>query len=74
MALLLYDLAGAEPDPFVGGGEPLYADYVVFGLFQWARCTSVLPLLATDDPLRFWCDRLLASFDGLARNAPGYNV
>jgi glutathione S-transferase len=59
---------------FLGGDEALYADYAVFGLFQWARCTSVFPLLATDDPLRLCCDRLLDSFDGLARNAPGYDV
>ena len=26
--------------PFLGGGDPTYADYAVFGAFQWARVTS----------------------------------
>lgn len=31
---------------FIGGQSPLYADYIVFGAFQWARCTSRFELLA----------------------------
>ena len=30
--------------------------------------------LAPDDPLRTWRGRLLEAFDGLARQAPGYEV
>jgi len=63
-----------KTQPFFGGDEPLYADYAIFGPFQWARCTSPFPLLAADDPIRLWRDRLLDSFDGLARAAPGYNA
>jgi len=59
---------------FLGGDQPLYADYAVFGPFQWARCTSPFALLAADDPVRFWRDRLLDSFNGLARAAPGYDA
>jgi glutathione S-transferase len=59
--------------PFLGGDRPLYADYAVFGPFQWARCTSPFALLAANDPIRLWRDRLLDAFNGLARVAPGYD-
>jgi len=60
--------------PFFGGETPAYADYVVFGCFQWARCISSFPLLLKDDPVWAWRDRLLSAFDGFARNALGYPV
>ncbi len=60
--------------PFLGGAAPDYADYAVFGAFQWARVVSPLPLLAEDDPVRDWRERLLDRFDGLARQAPGCDV
>jgi glutathione S-transferase len=56
--------------PFLGGHAPAYADYIVFGSFQWARCVSKLELLETDDPIFIWRDRLLDLFDGFARAAP----
>lgn len=60
--------------PFFAGDEPLYADYAVFGPFQWARCISPFELLEKDDPVRLWRDRLLDRFDGLARKSPAYDV
>ena len=57
---------------FVGGAAPLYADYIVFGNLQWARCISATPLLAKDDPIVAWRERILDSFAGLGRNAPAY--
>jgi glutathione S-transferase len=60
--------------PFFGGNAATYADYIVFGCFQWARCTSKFPLLTSDDPVAAWRDRILDAFDGLARNVPGYPV
>ena len=63
-----------QAQPFLGGERPLYADYAVFGPFQWARCISQFPLLEEDDPVRLWRDRLLDCFDGLARAAPAYEV
>lgn len=54
------------------GETPAYADYAVLGCFQWARCISPFSLLLKDDPIWAWRDRLLAAFDGLARNASGY--
>ena len=61
-----------ERQEFVAGNAPAYADYVVFGAFQWARSISDFELLATDDPVRAWRSRMLDLFGGLARHAPGY--
>jgi glutathione S-transferase len=60
--------------PFLGGAAPNYADYIVFGGFQWARVVSPFRLLAEDDPVFAWRDKLLDAFDGLARATPGYPV
>ncbi|MEI7612242.1 MAG: glutathione S-transferase family protein [Betaproteobacteria bacterium] len=56
--------------PFLGGSTALYADYILFGAFQWARCTSAFELLAEEDPLFVWRERLLDAFAGHARQAP----
>ena len=63
-----------KAQPFFGGAQPLYADYALFGAFQWARSISPFQLLASDDPLAQWRDRLLDAFDGLGRSAPGYDA
>lgn len=60
--------------PFLGGDCPLYADYAVFGPFQWARTISTYHILADDDPIRGWRDRMLDLFDGLARRVPAYRT
>jgi glutathione S-transferase len=61
-----------ERQQFLGGADPIYADYVVFGAFQWARAISDLELLAADDPIAAWRGRLLDLFGGLARKSPAY--
>ena len=43
--------------PYFGDGAPAYADYAVFGCFQWARCISSFPLLLKDDPVWVWRER-----------------
>ena len=60
--------------PYFGDGAPAYADYAVFGCFQWARCISSFPLLLEDDPVWVWRERLLAAFDGFAGKSLGYGV
>jgi glutathione S-transferase len=59
---------------YLGGAAPNYADYIVFGGFQWARVVSPFKLLAADDPVYAWRERLLDAFDGMARKSPGYQV
>jgi glutathione S-transferase len=61
-----------ERQDFVAGPAPAYADYIVFGAFQWARAISGYELLAVDDPIAAWRGRMLDLFGGLARNRPGY--
>ena len=58
--------------PYLAGEQPLYADYILFGSFMWPRSISSLALLAADDPVYSWRERMLDRFDGLARKAPGY--
>lgn len=60
--------------PYLGGATANYADYTVFGAFLWARCSSPYRLLAEDDPVYAWRERLLDAFDGMARRAPGFSV
>jgi glutathione S-transferase len=55
---------------FLGGDQPLYADYLVFGAFQWARTISPLKLLEDHDPIRVWFERCLDLYDGLGRTTP----
>lgn len=55
---------------FLGGETPNYADYIVFGAFQWARCSSRGVLLQPDDPLALWFEKLSDLFDGLGAKAP----
>jgi glutathione S-transferase len=61
-----------ERQKFLGGETSSYADYIVFGAFQWARAISDFELLAPEDPVVQWRGRLLDLFGGLARNAPAY--
>ena len=54
---------------FLGGAAPSYADYIVFGPLQWARIFSDFDLLAVNDPLNAWRERMMGLFDGLAGTA-----
>ena len=59
---------------YLGGAAPNYADYIVFGGFQWARVVSPFRLLESDDPVYAWREKLLDAFDGMARTSPGFAV
>ena len=59
---------------FIAGDAPAWADFAVFGGFQWARCISPFHLLAEDDPVYGWRERMLDAFGGEARKAVGYPV
>jgi glutathione S-transferase len=60
--------------PYLGGAAPNYADYIVFGGFQWARVVSPFKLLAENDPVYAWREKLLDAFEGMARKSPGFEV
>jgi len=59
---------------FLSGKGPGYADYILFGVFQWARAMSPIRLLEPDDPLYAWRERVLDLWGGHARAAKGYPV
>ena len=50
--------------PFLGGSGPTYADYAVFGAFQWARATSPFKLLEPNDLVAAWRERMLDLYGG----------
>jgi len=56
--------------PFIGGQSPLFADYIVFGAFQWVRVTSTFALLVEGDPVAAWFERCLDLHGGIGRKVP----
>jgi glutathione S-transferase len=59
-----------KEQPFINGKHAAFADYCVFGAFMWARNASDAKLIAEDDPVYAWRERMLDLFDGLARKSP----
>ena len=59
---------------YLSGETPGYSDYIVFGAFQWARCTSGFLILNADDIIYKWRDKMLNMHQKLALNALGYDV
>jgi glutathione S-transferase len=57
-----------EQKKFLGGDAPAYADYVLFGVLQWSRVTSLTAVLEPDDAVAAWFERVLDLFDGVGRN------
>ena len=62
-----------EEQPYLSGSAPAFADYIVLGAFQWARSISPFKILADDDPVREWRDRLLQTFDGAGYATTAYD-
>ena len=60
--------------PFLSGDRAMYADYILFGAFQWARCISPYRLLDGGDPIAAWRDRMLRLYGGIGLKATGYPV
>ena len=58
-----------ERQSYLAGAQPSFADYIVFGTFQWARSVSPVALVETGDPVFKWRERLLDAFGGFARSA-----
>ncbi len=56
--------------PFISGGAPAFADYIVFGTFQWPRIASPFKLLEDEDPINEWIGRCLDLHGGIARSVP----
>jgi glutathione S-transferase len=58
-----------QRQPYLAGAQPSFADYIVFGTFQWARSVSGVALVETGDSVFEWRERLLDAFGGFARTA-----
>lgn len=56
--------------PFLGGAQPLYADYVAFSPLQWARVVCADEVVEKDDFVGAWFERVLDLHDGFARKEP----
>jgi glutathione S-transferase len=56
--------------PFIGGDEPRYVDYVLFGILQWARVVSTDGVLEADDVVAGWFERVLDLYEGAGRLEP----
>ena len=61
--------AVAKERPFLSGAAPLYADYIVASFFFWWRAVSSTQVLAADDPLTPWFERILGRFPRVARES-----
>lgn len=55
---------------FLGGKDPMFADYIPFGALQWLRICSGLEMMDKDDPVMAWFERMLDMHDGLGRSVP----
>jgi glutathione S-transferase len=53
--------------PFIGGEGPLFADYIIFGAFQWVRVLTPYKLFDHGDPVQDWFERCLDLHGGVAR-------
>lgn len=56
---------------FLGGDAPGYPDYILLSPFLWAYSVSPLKLLAEDDAVYAWRERMLDLFGGMGRKAMG---
>ncbi|MCE2517695.1 MAG: glutathione S-transferase C-terminal domain-containing protein [Alphaproteobacteria bacterium] len=55
---------------FISGDTPAMADYLLFGVMQWARVCSPYALISADDALTPWMESLLDLHGGLGRATP----
>jgi glutathione S-transferase len=53
--------------PFIGGDQPLFADYIVAGMLQWVRVVSPFRILEDGDSVSNWFERCLDLHDALGR-------
>ena len=56
-----------ETRDYLGGAAPTYADYILFGLLQWARVVSPAKVLEDGDVVAAWFERVLDLHDGVGR-------
>jgi len=50
---------------YFSGEAPAYLDYVIYGLFQWAKAVSKVPVLKDEKNVILWCERMDMLYNGL---------
>ena len=55
---------------YIGGDEPAYSDYVLFGLLKWIDIVSEYPAIDLGSPVGMWFTRLQNRYDAYAANVP----
>lgn len=55
---------------YISGSAPAMADYLLFGVLQWARVVSAERTTEADDAIALWMENMLDLFDGLGRTVP----
>jgi glutathione S-transferase len=55
--------------PYLGGVQPIFADYILFGALQWARMCATVDIIPHQGNVADWFNRLLDMYDGMGRKA-----
>ena len=55
---------------FIGGADPTYADFLVFGILKWLDIVSAYAPLAATTASGQWFSRLNEAYDGYAGRVP----
>lgn len=63
-----------QGQPFIAGEQAGYADYMAAGVLLWIASIGTLPLLAADDPVVAWFERVRDLHGGLGRSSPMYPI
>jgi len=50
---------------FLSGRQAAYSDYLLYGMFLWARATSNKKLMKDDNPINLWIMRMDDLYNGL---------
>jgi glutathione S-transferase len=59
-----------DGSPFLGGETAAYSDYILFGVLQWSRIVSRETVLAAEDVVARWFERMLDLYDCAGRREP----
>ncbi len=54
-----------KSDDYIGGDNPVYQDYALYGMFLWARATSSKKIVDDEDPIANWIMRMDQCFGGI---------
>jgi glutathione S-transferase len=64
-----------QGQPFLSGEQAGYADYIVAGILLWVASVTTIPsVLASDDPVVTWFERVRDLHGGIGRSSPTYPI